>query len=227
MHATLLQSCLTFCNCIDCSPPGSSVHRILQGRILEWVVMASFQRSSHSRSQTHISYLSCIGRWVFFCFFVFFFNPAQTKMGNNGSFTNGIKTSLAVQWLRLHAPNAGGLSLILGRGARSHMPQLRPGAARKKRRTHSGESHVRCRERPRGGRDRGWSAASTCRARLTAPAAGVGRGQGWCLQNEPALCTPGLQTPRLWTFKGTHFCSSKPHGALLWQPQGTHTDLSI
>ena len=30
-------------------------------------------------------------------------------------------TSLVVQWLRLHAPNAGGLGLIPGRGARSHM----------------------------------------------------------------------------------------------------------
>ena len=32
------QSCPTFCNSMDCSPPGSSVHRILQTRILEWVV---------------------------------------------------------------------------------------------------------------------------------------------------------------------------------------------
>ena len=41
MHAKSLQSCLTLCNPIDCSPPGSSVHRILQGRILEWVAMPS------------------------------------------------------------------------------------------------------------------------------------------------------------------------------------------
>ena len=27
----------TFCDTIDCSPPGSSVHRILQARILEWL----------------------------------------------------------------------------------------------------------------------------------------------------------------------------------------------
>ena len=30
-----------------------------------------------------------------------------------------------VQWLRLHAPNAGGPGLIPGQGTRSHMPQLR------------------------------------------------------------------------------------------------------
>ena len=35
------QSCLTLCNRMDCSPPGSSVHRILQARILEWVAMPS------------------------------------------------------------------------------------------------------------------------------------------------------------------------------------------
>ena len=34
-----LQSCPTFCNPMDCSPPGSSVHWILQTRILEWVAM--------------------------------------------------------------------------------------------------------------------------------------------------------------------------------------------
>ena len=33
------QSCLTLCNLRDCSPPGSSVHGILQVRILEWVAI--------------------------------------------------------------------------------------------------------------------------------------------------------------------------------------------
>ena len=31
------KSCLTLCNPMDCSPPGSSVHEISQTRILEWV----------------------------------------------------------------------------------------------------------------------------------------------------------------------------------------------
>ena len=35
--AQLLQLCLTVCDRMDCSPPGSSVHRISQARILEWV----------------------------------------------------------------------------------------------------------------------------------------------------------------------------------------------
>ncbi|CAN0151555.1 unnamed protein product, partial [Rangifer tarandus platyrhynchus] len=35
MHAKSLQSCLTLCNFMDCSPPGSSVHGILQARTLD------------------------------------------------------------------------------------------------------------------------------------------------------------------------------------------------
>ena len=37
MHAKWLQLCLTLCNPIDSSPPGSSVHGILQARTLEWL----------------------------------------------------------------------------------------------------------------------------------------------------------------------------------------------
>ena len=37
--AELLQSCPTLCNPIDGSPPGSSVHGILQARTLEWVAI--------------------------------------------------------------------------------------------------------------------------------------------------------------------------------------------
>ena len=40
MHAKLLQSCLTLCDPMDSSPPGSSVHRILQARTLEWVAIS-------------------------------------------------------------------------------------------------------------------------------------------------------------------------------------------
>ena len=39
-------SCLTLCDPMDCSPPSSSVHGILQARILEWVAIAFFRRSS-------------------------------------------------------------------------------------------------------------------------------------------------------------------------------------
>ena len=58
IHAQSLQSCLTLCDPIDCSPPGSSVHAILQARMLEWVAMPSSRGSSQPRDQTCIS---CIG----------------------------------------------------------------------------------------------------------------------------------------------------------------------
>ena len=41
VRAKSLQSCLTLCDPMDCSPPVSSVHRILQARILEWGTMPS------------------------------------------------------------------------------------------------------------------------------------------------------------------------------------------
>ena len=44
MHAKLLQSCPTLCDPMDSSSPGSSVHRILQAGILEWVAI-SFSRN--------------------------------------------------------------------------------------------------------------------------------------------------------------------------------------
>ena len=43
--AKSLQLCLTLCNTMDCSPPGSYVHGILQERILEWVAMPSSRGS--------------------------------------------------------------------------------------------------------------------------------------------------------------------------------------
>ena len=64
LSAKSLQLCLTLCNSMDCSPPGSSVHGILQARILKWVAMPSSRGSSWPRDQTHIAYVSCIGRQV-------------------------------------------------------------------------------------------------------------------------------------------------------------------
>ena len=58
--AKSLQSCLNLCDPMDCSPPGSSVHGILQARILEWVAISSSRGSSWPRDQTCISYVSCM-----------------------------------------------------------------------------------------------------------------------------------------------------------------------
>ena len=49
MHAKSLQLCPPLCNPMDCSPPGSSVHGILQARILDWVAMPFSRGSSQPR----------------------------------------------------------------------------------------------------------------------------------------------------------------------------------
>ena len=49
------QPCPTLCDPIDCSPPGSSVHGILQVRILECVAMPSSRGSSQPRDWTQVS----------------------------------------------------------------------------------------------------------------------------------------------------------------------------
>ena len=54
------QLCLTLCNPRNCSPPGSSVHGILQARILEWVAMPSSRGSSLPRDPTRVS---CLLHW--------------------------------------------------------------------------------------------------------------------------------------------------------------------
>ena len=52
MCAKLLQLCPTLCNPMDYSLPGSSVHGILQARIMEWDAMPSSRESSQPRDRT-------------------------------------------------------------------------------------------------------------------------------------------------------------------------------
>ena len=52
---SVAQSCPTPWDPMDCSPPGSSVHGIFQGKILEWVAISSSRGSSWPRDQTHDS----------------------------------------------------------------------------------------------------------------------------------------------------------------------------
>ena len=49
------QSCPTLCDPMDCNPPGSSVHGILQARILEWVAIPFSRGSSWPRDLTYVS----------------------------------------------------------------------------------------------------------------------------------------------------------------------------
>ena len=56
---SVTQSCLTLCDPLDCSPPGSSVHGIFQVRILEWVAISSSRGYSWHRDRS----LLCLLHW--------------------------------------------------------------------------------------------------------------------------------------------------------------------
>ena len=52
------QSCPTLCDSVDWSPPGSSVHRVLQERKLEWVAIPFLRRSSQPRDRTCVPWIA-------------------------------------------------------------------------------------------------------------------------------------------------------------------------
>ena len=66
MHAKSLQLCPTFCRPVDYSPLGSSVHGILQAKLLERVAVLSSRESSQPRHWTSVSSISCFGRQVLY-----------------------------------------------------------------------------------------------------------------------------------------------------------------
>ena len=71
MNAYLLCSLVThlyptLCDLINCSLPDSSVHVILQARILEWVAIFFSSGSFPPRDWTQVSYGSCVGRQILY-----------------------------------------------------------------------------------------------------------------------------------------------------------------
>ena len=50
--------CPTLCETMDCSPPGSSVHGIIQGRILQWVAFSFSRGPSPPRDQTQVLHIT-------------------------------------------------------------------------------------------------------------------------------------------------------------------------
>ena len=66
MHAfSVTQLCPPLCAPMDCSPPASSAHGILQARILKWVAMPSSRGSSRPRDWTWVSWVSCMAGGFF------------------------------------------------------------------------------------------------------------------------------------------------------------------
>ena len=60
----LLQLCLSLWDPMDGSPPGSSVHGILQARTLEWVAISFSGGSSQLRDRTQVSYVFRTDKWI-------------------------------------------------------------------------------------------------------------------------------------------------------------------
>ena len=93
---------------MDCTPPDSSVHRIFQARILEWVAISFSSRSSWPRDGTQVSCIS--GRfflnWAMFFFvfncplriwiFVFNFNCLMWLVASEGEYISCSSSYLAV-----------------------------------------------------------------------------------------------------------------------------------
>ena len=74
--SSVAQSYLILCNPMDCSPPGSSVHGILQASIQEWVAISFSRGSSQPRDLTRVS---CIAGRFFLSNFLFGFPAWETK----------------------------------------------------------------------------------------------------------------------------------------------------
>ena len=99
LHAQSLQSCLTLCNPMDHSPPGSSVHRILQARILEWIAIPSIFLTPGSNLrllcllywQVGSFPLSYLGSTTYFLYFSLF--PSTP-----GEITSGMSHILIQSW---------------------------------------------------------------------------------------------------------------------------------
>ena len=66
------QLCLTLCDSMDCSPPGSSIHWIIQARILEWVAIPFSRGSSWPRDRNQVSCI--VGRSL----------PSESSSKNQG-----------------------------------------------------------------------------------------------------------------------------------------------
>ena len=63
LEISVARSCPILCEPLDCNPPGTFVHGILQARRLEWVAMPLSRGSSRPRDGTHIS---CTGRQILY-----------------------------------------------------------------------------------------------------------------------------------------------------------------
>ena len=92
MICMCVQSCLTLCNPIDCSLPGSFVHGILQARTAEWVAISSSRGSFWHRDGICIS---CIGRQI-----LYHWANWEAPLGwyQMGKFLNNLEAYFFIYW---------------------------------------------------------------------------------------------------------------------------------
>ena len=79
LKVLITQSCLTLCNLMDCSSPGSSVHGILEARILEWIAFPS--QGDLPNSEIWVSFIA--SRFFFFFFCDLWEDPEETLLFYN------------------------------------------------------------------------------------------------------------------------------------------------
>ena len=69
IHVLAIQSCLTLCDPMDRSSPGSSVHGIIQAKILEWVAI-SFSIHAYLHTCVCVCVCVCVYSFIFFSILV-------------------------------------------------------------------------------------------------------------------------------------------------------------
>ena len=88
------------CDPMDCSPPGSSLHGILQARVLEWVAISFSRGSSQPRDRTQVSHV--VGR----CFNLWATREARTNPREHQIVRTHTKETT---WIKTrHHPNSSG-----------------------------------------------------------------------------------------------------------------------
>ena len=104
-ESEVVQLCPTLCDPMDCSRPSSSVHEILQARVLEWVAISFSRGSSWPRDRTWVSLI--VGRrltvWA----------TREVQMGEGSTFTElaGFSSSWAIGFKAL-VSRWGGSSVV-------------------------------------------------------------------------------------------------------------------
>ena len=88
------QSCPTLYNLVNCNPLGSSIHGILQARILEWVAISSSRGSSQPRDGTPVPCESFTANGLFYCWVTGEFLGSLKQMKTTAKTGNFKKDSL-------------------------------------------------------------------------------------------------------------------------------------